>query len=651
MANAGQLIVDLIAETQAFRADMAKASSAAQQHMGSISKSIDGVKKGFETVTRVAGAFGVALGAREIVDFIGRTIDAAARLDDMAQEAGVTAEQLQGLTYAATQAGLSQDELQTALTRLTRTIGEAANGSKQAIDDFDQLGISITDSNGRIRPTADIYRDVAAGLAKIPDPAVRARIETELFGKSGQKLDQQLRQGAEGMDVAIQKARELGLVLSDEQIKAMKEANDKIAEMTLKWERFTERLVSDVAPAISGVLDLLNKIPTNITTTYHFLLAGINPGMIAGDITQAGIDALRGGDGSVTIPLTGDPRKNAPAPPSRTLINTPEPAKIAGGGSRVDEAAKMVEQLRFEVDMLDKTALQQRILNDLRQAGTTADTAYGQQITALDTQLDAHEKALKAAADAQQKKDELTAEGQRIHESVMTPLEQYTAAIAHLSELLKAGAISQEDYNRKAAQLKASLDQATPAAEAAATQTSALGDSLDSVGLSFLQSAQSAKTWQDVLNAAINSVIQEILRLLEASQGASGGGGILGILGSIGSAIGGLFGGGGLTGSSIPTGDVSAGAFGGMPTFASGGSFMVGGMGGLDSNVIQFRASRGERVSIETPEQQRRRHGGMVFAPTFNISTPDADSFRRSQRQIVGDGFAQAQRFARRGGK
>lgn len=41
-----------------------------------------------------------------------------------------------------------------------------------------------------------------------------------------------------------------------------------------------------------------------------------------------------------------------------------------------------------------------------------------------------------------------------------------------------------------------------------------------------------------------------------------------------------------------------------LPKFATGGSFMVGGQGGVDKNLIQFMATKGERVIIQTPNQQ-----------------------------------------------
>lgn len=41
-----------------------------------------------------------------------------------------------------------------------------------------------------------------------------------------------------------------------------------------------------------------------------------------------------------------------------------------------------------------------------------------------------------------------------------------------------------------------------------------------------------------------------------------------------------------------------------LPRYAKGGSFMVGGKHGIDQNLIQFMASKGERVIIQTPQQQ-----------------------------------------------
>ena len=78
-----------------------------------------------------------------------------------------------------------------------------------------------------------------------------------------------------------------------------------------------------------------------------------------------------------------------------------------------------------------------------------------------------------------------------------------------------------------------------------------------------------------------------------------------------------------------------------LPGFANGGSFMVGGVGGTDSQLVQFMASPNERVTIETPRQQREREregggrGDTNIQIQMTVVTKDAESFRRSQSQLA----------------
>jgi len=56
---------------------------------------------------------------------------------------------------------------------------------------------------------------------------------------------------------------------------------------------------------------------------------------------------------------------------------------------------------------------------------------------------------------------------------------------------------------------------------------------------------------------------------------------------------------------------IPANAYGGFAApFQHGGSFMVGGSGGTDSQLVSFRATPNERVDVLTPEQQRMSGGG-----------------------------------------
>lgn len=121
-----------------------------------------------------------------------------------------------------------------------------------------------------------------------------------------------------------------------------------------------------------------------------------------------------------------------------------------------------------------------------------------------------------------------------------------------------------------------------------------------------------------------------------STTGASAGGPLGNILGS-------LFGGGGKSAAG-GLGDIGGGISSGLssimsiiPGFAGGGSFMVGGAGGVDKNLAMLKVSRNERVTIETPEQQQAaQQGGIgMVHQVFNFPGANPDGFRRSQRQVA----------------
>jgi tape measure domain-containing protein len=132
------------------------------------------------------------------------------------------------------------------------------------------------------------------------------------------------------------------------------------------------------------------------------------------------------------------------------------------------------------------------------------------------------------------------------------------------------------------------------------------------------------------------------------SGGSSGGSG--------GFDFGSLFGGGGGSGGGGFFDNLFGGGGGGGEAFTgwgfdSGGSMMVGGEHGRDKNLLNLKVSRGERVDVLTPDQQARDAAKKLQmpAPTVNfyITTPDADSFRRSQSQIgvmAANGLQRAQK-------
>jgi lambda family phage tail tape measure protein len=129
----------------------------------------------------VAGGAFVALGMK--------AINMADDLADISDATGVSASALNNLSNSLITAGGKAEDFATLATRLNKNVGEAASGNEGLQKSFKTLGVFVTDANGNLRNSGDVLRDVIARLAGIEDPATRAKLAVEFFGKEAAKLD------------------------------------------------------------------------------------------------------------------------------------------------------------------------------------------------------------------------------------------------------------------------------------------------------------------------------------------------------------------------------------------------------------------------------------------------------------------------------
>ena len=141
--------------------------------------------------TAVAAAVGAAIAKiSEIVGKIKEAATAAAAYSDdintMAAQYRISTESLQRFAYAADIVDVSVETFGSSLGRLTKNIGNAQKGTKDQVDAFDALGVSIYDSNGKLRDSEDVFYDVIDALGKFEDETQADIYASRLFGRSFQ---------------------------------------------------------------------------------------------------------------------------------------------------------------------------------------------------------------------------------------------------------------------------------------------------------------------------------------------------------------------------------------------------------------------------------------------------------------------------------
>lgn len=194
-----------------------------------------------------------------------RGLEYASSLGEVSQQLGVTTKDLQVYRYAASQVGISQEEIDKGLAKLTVTMGKARAGAKEPVAAFKQLSDLLGKDVLRSAETAgDAIPLIADALLKVKDPAARAALEVELFGKTGQKLDTLLAGGSAGINQLAQAAQHLGIILSDEQIRKADETKDNLSGLKTVLEANIAGAVSNNASAILSLANALVQVVINL---------------------------------------------------------------------------------------------------------------------------------------------------------------------------------------------------------------------------------------------------------------------------------------------------------------------------------------------------------------------------------------------------
>ncbi len=257
----GALRVTLGIDTAAFEAGSKRAAATAKRDAGLIESAYSKAGSGVKTAMASLVA-GLSVGA--LVAVAQRALDYASSLDEVSQQLGVTSKDLQVYRYAATQVGISQEEMDKGLAKLTVTMGQAragVEGPKAAFKELsDLLGKDVLKSAATAGDAIPLISDA---LAKVKDPAQRAALEVSLFGKTGQKLDTLLQPGSGAINEMRDAAQSLGLVLSDDDIQNADKTADKLSEVKQVLEASIAKAVSE---NVGAIYDLANSLEHLITT-------------------------------------------------------------------------------------------------------------------------------------------------------------------------------------------------------------------------------------------------------------------------------------------------------------------------------------------------------------------------------------------------
>jgi hypothetical protein len=226
-------------------------------------KQLEAFGAGLRSVgTRLAG-----IGAAAVAALLGTAkafSDTGDMLDKMSQRTGVSVEALSELGFAADLSGTDLETLESGLRNMQRTLAGAAQGSASAGDALSRLGLSAAQLAG-LSPDEQ-FKVLAERISQVRDPALRAALAMEVFGKAGTKLLPLMADGAAGIEAMQEEARRLGLTVSTKTARDAAALNDALGTLWTVLKQGVFTIGGALAPTLKDLAERITRIVVSVTT-------------------------------------------------------------------------------------------------------------------------------------------------------------------------------------------------------------------------------------------------------------------------------------------------------------------------------------------------------------------------------------------------
>lgn len=667
-----------------------KARDDTRAAFASVQRSFGGLQTQAAGLQRAFAGIGVALGAGAFVGAVRSTIDLADNLNKLSQKTGIAVEQLSALKYAGELSDVSLEELQTGLRNLAKAVDEGS-------DSFKRLKIDPR----QFRDNNELLLALADRFAAIQDGAAKTAIAVDLFGRSGEQLIPLLNQGSAGLKGLADEAKRAGAVISSDLARAAEEFNDSVTRLGAQARGAGIQIANGLLPSlleittqlaegariaggfgeairVFGTINPFRSLAGNIheltaeladlearsRSATRFQTAEQSARAYAGAISDVRkqLEFLKLQQQREALATTGgrrdlDPRdiRAAARPPAREVL---APKADKDKAAKRDDADQVIKSLQREVQTVEELTSAERALDDIRSKRISATPAQEQTIRALGAEIQGRKDAkdaLEAEATAERNLFDAQMEGaKRIsdlnaqiaddQESERLEIEKTAEAYRRLADPTREYRQELEKIARAQAEGAISPDVAKKASEAIQKEIDAIGQKTSDIGrelgLTFSSALEDAilqlRNFGDIADAVFQDIARLAIRksitepLLDTVSGALSGAGA----GSGAGFWSGLFGGGTAAGfGGMALGGILTSR--GIQSFAGGGIARTPGLamvrdGGLNEAVVPLPNGR----SIPVDWRGGRQAATTV---TMNVYAQDAASFRRSQRQILGE--------------
>ena len=215
-----------------------------------------------------AGLTAAAEAFKALVGFIKEAITASAEYADniltQSKVTGLSTDALQEYYYMSELVDVSVDTISGSMTKLEKNMYSAANGSKSSAKYFEQLGVSVTDSDGQLRDADEVFGEIIDTLGQMTNETERDALAMNVFGKSAKELNPLILAGSESLDAFRQEAYDMGYVLDNETLESLGDMDDSFKRLQNASTTLKNKIGSVLAPVITNITNAFLKWASSV---------------------------------------------------------------------------------------------------------------------------------------------------------------------------------------------------------------------------------------------------------------------------------------------------------------------------------------------------------------------------------------------------
>lgn len=173
----------------------------------------------------------------------------------MSTQFGLSTDTIQEFMYMAELTDTDLNTITGSLTKLTKNMQTASKGTGDTYEAFKALGVSVTDSNGELRNSEDVFNDVINALGNMDNQTQADAYAMQIFGKSAMELNPLIQAGSDAIDQYAEEAHQMGYVLDTETLSSLGDLDDAMQRSQNAMDSVKRQIGQALAPVIADITE------------------------------------------------------------------------------------------------------------------------------------------------------------------------------------------------------------------------------------------------------------------------------------------------------------------------------------------------------------------------------------------------------------